>query len=175
MSRKPITYLTREQADSVEQKVATTDFEIAVFLALHLGLRRKEITSLRWADYDHDSGVVIISSENDYRVIELTAKQAVYLTACQQRRKPPVTGYVCTDEKGCRIPPDRLTRAIRGICGMCGIPCAGLKELRHTAIVNKIIEGMSMVDLQEWAGYSEYTAAFLIYADVRKKMKRIKV
>lgn len=169
--RGTVHYLTEEEAERIEAAAQGKPCKVGVMLALHYGLRLSDITHLRWEDIDTQQRTMCIDNGKGYRVLRLTVEDAAYLHGLETHRNGLVSPFVWVDVPGVPAAPYGVTRAIRRHCAACGVPGVGLRELRHTAIVRKLREGMRMDVLQEWAGYSEYSAAFLIYADVIRQIR----
>lgn len=169
--RGKVRYLTEEEATRIEMEARDKPCKVGIILALHYGLRLSDIIHLRWTDIDMQQRTICIDNGKGYRMLTVTAEDMTYLHGLERHRNGLVSAYVWEDIPGVPAAPYGVTRAIRRHCAACGVPGVGLRELRHTAIVRKLREGMRMSALQEWAGYSEYNAAFLIYADVIRQMR----
>lgn len=173
--RKKARYLTAEEVERIETASQGQPCRVGIILALHYGLRLSDITRLRWSDVNMGASVICVDNGKCYRELSLSVEDAAYLQTLYSGKSSFVSPFVWEDVPGQPAASYTVTRAIKRHCAACGVPGVGLKELRHTAIVRKMQEGMRMSDLQEWAGYTEYNAAFLIYADIIRQMKCNKV
>lgn len=175
MCRTAVHYLTEEQATRIEAGARGKSCRVGIILALHYGLRLSEIIYLRWTDVDMKARRMCVDNGKVCREIVLSVEDTAYLYSLYSSRNSLVSPFVWESVTDVPAAPYTVTRAIRRHCAACGVPDAGLRELRHTAIVRKLHEGIRMDALQEWAGYTEYSAAFLIYADVIRQMRCNKV
>ncbi len=173
--RNVVHYLTEEQATRIEAGAREKPYRLGIILALHYGLRLSEIIRLRWSDVEIKARKMCIDNGKVCREIVLSVEDTAYLYSLYTSRNSLVSPFVWESVTDVPAAPYAVTRAVRGLCATCGVPDAGLRELRHTAIVRKLHEGIRMDALQEWAGYTEYSAAFLIYADVIRQMRCNKV
>lgn len=153
------------------------------------GLRRGEITALRWSDLDLDAGtltvheqVVVVDgqdivgppkSASSRRTIALD-KITTRLFTCLwrgHRRRVTATGrnhdgYVFVDAKGQRLRPDYLTRRLATLIATCELPPIRLHDLRHGAASLALAAGTDLKIVQEMLGHASIVTTADIYTSV---------
>ena len=139
-------------------RINDSRIEAAVLLALYCGARRGEIMKIRQSDIDIIFHAVNIAGRTVYITHEqserlLRAIQALHDGFSFDIDIPIYSGYNAR----------YLSAIVRHWCACYGLEGVGLREMRHTAVIHWMEQGASMEQIQEWAGYSDYTTAFHIY------------
>ena len=144
--------LTVSEAQRLLQVAKDTDFEVAIHLAIHTGLRRSELCGLVWSDVDLKARTLtvvrtMVSLKGDPAHISepksRTSRRVVAFwdeTATLLQERWDVLGktasalqtQVCARRDGARMVPDLLSKGYQAIAESCGITGVRLHDLRHT-------------------------------------------
>jgi integrase len=147
------------------------------------GLRRGEVTALRWADYDRKAKVLTIranrvlvageiiekapKSRNSVRVLPL---DDAVVSALDELRKAQMaegaaaapayeaSGYVVTDELGRPVHPEWYSDEFHRLAKRAGVRRIRLHESRHTALSLMEKAGVPVSIIAAWAGH--YSGSF---------------
>jgi integrase len=172
--------------DELRQFLAVADADrlaAAWRLALY-GLRRGEVTALRWEDIDLDAGTVTVGrsrvvlsgagaqevivkppkSERGYRTLPLDDVLTAALRALHKRQAAErlasgqayqPSGYVVTDELGAAVNPEWFSDEFHRVAATAGVPRIRLHDGRHT--VNSLLAaaGVPPHIRAAWCGHSE--------------------
>ncbi|MEV6843591.1 site-specific integrase [Actinoplanes sp. NPDC051411] len=153
------------------------------------GLRRGEVTALRWSDLDLDEGtltvheqVVVVdgqdivgppksaSSRRTIALDKITTRVLTRLWRGHQRTLAATgrnrAGYVFVDAKGQRLRPDYLTRRLATLIAECGLPPIRLHDLRHGAASLALAAGTDLKVVQEMLGHASIVTTADIYTSV---------
>ncbi len=142
---------------------AAGDRLAACWLLSLLGLRRAEVLGLRWY------GKVIEKcpkSKRGHRTLPLfpavtAALEALYKTQLAERAAASATyagdvdgGYVCADELGRPLHPERYSDEFGRLCAEAGLPKCRLHDCRHS--VNSLLEKLGVPDSvrARWFGHT---------------------
>ena len=144
-----------------------------------LGMRREEVLGLRWGDVDLDARTVTIGrarvlvygqviekepkSERGYRTLPLDAAAVAALTALQAAQMAEMeaagaayanAGYICADELGAPLHPERYSDEFKRLCREVGVPPIRLQDTRHTA--NSLMAAAGVPDhiRAAWCGHT---------------------
>ena len=95
-------YLTRDERESIQKRISTTNVQVAYFIAINTGVRVSECFALRWSDVDFQRKRIHINKQlrfedrkwcftplktkNSYRYIEVTDMFIGYLRALQEQQ-----------------------------------------------------------------------------------------
>jgi len=121
-----------------------------VLMAVHTGMRRREILSLRWADVDLRKRTITLTKtkNNERRIIPINAQLADVLRSVPLHLESP---FVFCDRDGC--PYDRIDNGFRRACQRAGIVDFRFHDLRHTFASHLIMRGANLRSLQELLGH----------------------
>ena len=175
-----------------------TDIEMVVYIAAWLGLRRGEIIGLKWNYVDFENQTISVKgtmaragktiyketakNASSLRTLPMNTELARYLydlkerqTANRKRLGKHYTDkwkdFVCVRDNGEILKLDYVTRHIPLLCEQCGLRRIGLHELRHSNVSLLLSAGVSIKEIQEWAGHSTYTTTADIYAHIQSQNK----
>ena len=174
-------------------------FHEAFLIALYTGMRRSEITGLRWEGVDFTASVVRITgtlqrvtghgllagkpkTKTSRRAIDI-GEPAVDLLhgirgkqLAQQAELGDLyqneSGYVFTDELGKPIDSDRLSREFRRIVKSAGLPPATLHSLRHCHASLMLADGASIKTIAERLGHSNPALTLGVYSHLLPGIQR---
>jgi len=160
-------------------------------LAAMSGLRRGELSGLRWADVDFDAGTLRVSATRvvvDYKVVESGPKtarsartvgldpntvSALRAHRAQQAAERLAAGelwagddHVFVDELGRPYHPQRLTQMFATRARAAGLPVIKLHALRHGHATHGIEAGVDLKIMSERLGHSSYSITADIYSHV---------
>lgn len=161
---------------------AASDRLAAAWLLSLLGLRRAEVLGLRWSGVSFTDGTLTVSSTRvlvDGKVIEKCPKsqrghrtlplfpavtaalEALYKTQLAERAAAGAAyagdvdnGYVCADELGQPLHPERYSDEFGRLCAEAGLPKCRLHDCRHS--VNSLLEKLGVPDSvrARWFGHT---------------------
>lgn len=145
---------------------------IAWMLGLLCGLRRGEISGLRWCDIDLDANVLHIRSQrvriNGVGLRDTPPKSAsgvrtlpipdILVPLLHQQKQ--LSGYVVN------LSPEALDRRHKMLCIKCGLPGLTLHGLRHTLASQGVRNGIHIKVLQCILGHADYSTTANIYTHV---------
>ena len=162
--------------------VAAGDRLAAGWLLSLLGLRRAEVLGLRWSGVSFTDGTLTVASTRvlvDGKVIEkgpksqrghrtlplfpavTAALEALYKTQMAERAAAGAAyagdvdgGYVCADELGAPLHPERYSDEFGRLCALAGLPKCRLHDCRHS--VNSLLEKLGVPDSvrARWFGHT---------------------
>ena len=74
--------------------------------------------------------------------------------------------FVCTFDNGKLISPNYLTKKFKAIIKDSNLPQVRLHDLRHSVASNLLINGFSIVEVQEWLGHSSASTTLNFYSHI---------
>lgn len=195
LARNPVEYVRRPQESRKARDTWTGD-EVRAFLAqaandrlyaawrLSLyGLRRSEVTALRWDGFDRKARTLTVArarvlvageivekvtkSVNSARVLPLDDAVVTALEALRKRQMAEgaaaapayrASGYIVADELGAPVHPEWYSDEFHRIAKRAGVRRIRLHEGRHTALSLMEKAGVPASIIAAWAGH--YSAAF---------------
>ena len=121
-----------------------------VLMAVHTGMRRREILSLRWTDADLRKRTITLTKtkNNERRTIPINTLLADALRALPRHVESP---FLFCDRDG--HPYDRIDNGFRGACKRVGIVDFRFHDLRHTFASHLIMRGANLRSVQELLGH----------------------
>lgn len=138
----------------------------AVRLALTTGLRRAEICSLRWRDWDFaQKGFMVQQSKTSSgrRWITVPGKILTEFQTLSRGQHPD--SYVFKSASGGRVPPDYMGKRIRELIERAGVKGHWTTHsLRHTHASILVENGRSLPDVARRLGHSSPRVTMDIYA-----------
>lgn len=190
IEKKKISVLKQNEQKQLEVVLleAPTDANLAVYLALHTGMRIGEICALRWSDIDlaehllYVRGTVIRNrtgqltiaspkSETSQRTIPL-ARQLAKLLAAKRKHSGSEFVFSSSREKDTFLNPRTLQYHFRSLLKRLEIPCMSFHALRHTFATRWIEFGMDVKSLSEVLGHASVQITLDIYVHSSDKLKR---
>lgn len=150
--------------------------EIALSLALYMGMRRGEICGLRWQDVDFSTGTVHICNQRQRldsgqvvdcppkslssdRVLPLPDRLLALMSAVQ---KP--AGYLVN------LLPSSLDHVHRQLVLSLGLPYIPLHGLRHSMATSCVRHGGDLPSLQRVLGHASFSVTVNRYTHPDRKM-----
>ena len=157
---------------------------MVVYLAAWLGLRRGEIIGLKWNYVDFENQTISVKgtmaraektiyketakNASSLRTLPMSTELTKYLYDLKERQKANKKrlgkhyadkwkDFVCVRDNGEILKLDYVTRHFPMLCEQCGLRRINLHELRHTNVSLLLYAGVSIKEIQEWAGHSTYT------------------
>lgn len=126
--------------------------------ALHTGMRKTEILTLRWKNVDLDNRVITIDQTNTKskktRRIPVNSKLRTLLYG--QKLKSGGSEYVFLSQNGTPYKfHDSIKNAFNGACRRAGITGFRFHDLRHTAATRMVEAGASIVAVSKILGHSD--------------------
>ena len=189
-------FYSSDELKTLLQAAKGTDIEMVVYIAAWLGLRRGEILGLKWDCVDFENQTISVigtmalvdgktvykesaKTASSLRTLPMSNELAKYLYDLKERqtanhkqyRTDKWKDFVCVRDNGELLNLDYVTRRFPKLCKQCGLRKIGLHELRHTNISLLISAGVSMKEVQEWAGHSSYITTADIYAHIPAQNK----
>jgi integrase len=186
VKRKPGRTLTPDEVRALRQACSSHPYGLAIELAL-MGLRRSEISGLRWDDFDELAGTLIVRRQVQYIdkqwvEIETKADSDRMLTlgpkltaALRQQRWDQAekrdamgwaeSGYIFVSHRnGGVCPTDTIYKSFKVIAETAGITTARLHDCRHTAATKLLSEGEDIATVAEVLGHASPQVTALVYA-----------
>lgn len=179
---------TREQLNTLLEKVRDTKIELPIFLAGYLGLRREEIVGMKWKCIDLEQRVIYINEVRvsaGKKVITKTPKtdksqRSLYITdelykiliknkVLQDEYKEMLgneyvnTGYLYAHNNGKPYKVNYITDQFKGFLEKHGLPRIRLHDLRHTFASILYDEGVDLKAISEALGHSDLGTTNKIY------------
>lgn len=191
-------FYSPEELKILLQAAKGTDIEMVVYIAAWLGLRRGEIIGLKWNYVDFENRTISIKgtmakakktiyketakNTSSLRTLPMSEELTKYLYDLKERQiankkrlgKHYIDkwkDFVCVRENGDILKLDYVTRHFPMLCEQCGLRRINLHELRHTNISLLLSAGVSIKEIQEWAGHSTYTTTADVYAHIQSQNK----
>jgi integrase len=170
--------------DQVRQflTAAAADRLAAAWLLSLLGLRRGEVCGLKWSDVSLGEGTITIARSRvlvNARVIEKSTKsdrgnrtlplfqpvtaalEALYARQAAEKDAAGAAyvtdvddGYICADEIGGPLNPERYSDEFGRLCSVAGLPKCRLHDCRHST--NSLLEHLGVPDSLRaaWFGHT---------------------
>jgi integrase len=161
------------ELEEIERLVSACEGNIAaiVTLALHTGMRRGEILSLKWRDVDFNHRLITLLRTKNGEKREIHMNDIVYDTLLAHPRNKR-SQYVFSYKNGKQI------RDIRGsfeqALKRAGITDFRFHDLRHTFASHLVMAGIDLTTVQELMGHKSYLMT-LRYAHLSPRHKKAAV
>ena len=97
-------------------------------------------------------------------LIETKKKQEENRKKCRRSYCKDYADYICVDETGMLLKPDYLTQHLQIIIQKNGLKKIRFHDLRHSCASLLISNGVSLKEIQEWLGHSDYGTTANIYS-----------
>ncbi len=98
------------------------------------------------------------------KLLKLQATQAEYQRVCGNCYDKRYLGYICVDEMGTLLSPDYLSAAFPKLLAKHGLRRIRFHDLRHSCASLLLANGVSMKQIQEWLGHSDFSTTANVYA-----------
>lgn len=186
--RSPL-YLSLEEIDRLLEACKGSHIYPIIMTAIHTGLRKSELLTLRWSDIDFDQGMITVQPKKDWHTKNYKPRTAfmtpaLHETLLEHQRQQTELGvkseYVFTYQ-GKRIKhgiDDSLATAVK----KAGLEKGGSKKvtlhvLRHTFASQLALAGVPLRDIQELMGHQSFQTtlqyAHLSEEHVKKQVLRL--
>ncbi len=197
-------FYSTEEVNKLIEISKGTKLELPILFACFYGLRRSECVGLRWSAFDFENNTFIIHHNVVSAMVngkkKLIAKDNLKTAASartlpldlgikkrlmeikenqNQRKDKEWQEYIMLDESGAIIKPDYITYAFRKLLINNNMRMIRFHDLRHTCaslLLNNGKGNITMKDIQEWLGHSDYKTTANIYAhlDLSSKLQSLK-
>ena len=188
------TYDMPQTVDALKE-MRQTRFLIAYLLAAMCGLRRGEISALRWKNVDLDAGALRvvqtarqIGTKVDYKPVKNTKGRPVALSpimvyelrAHRARQteellrlgiKSTGDSFVFAQPEGTPIKPGSITNEWKRLVGKHALPGIRFHDLRHTHATAMLASGIHPKIAQERLGHSTIAITMDLYSHVMPNMQ----
>ena len=104
-------------------------------------------------------------------LLNLQEKQTEYKRLCGNCYNYDYDGYIFVDEMGNLIKPNFITQNFKIILRNNNLRDIRFHDLRHTCASILINKGLSLKEIQEWLGHSNFATTANIYAHLEKNSK----
>lgn len=174
-------------------------FHDAFLLALYTGMRRSEITGLRWEGVDFSANTLRITgtlqrvtghgllagqpkTKTSRRAVDIgqpTVELLHGIRGTQLALRADLgdlyqneAGYVFTDDLGRPIDSDRLSREFHEVVQTAGLPPATFHSLRHCHASLMLADGASIKTIAERLGHSDPALTLRVYSHLLPGIQR---
>lgn len=190
-------FYTIDQLMQLWRAAKGTMFEPAIVLASIYGLRRGEVSGLKWSRVDFESRNIRIEeamvyagskpvtkdtkTESSMRTMPMIRPVKTYLLKVleEQRQKANEmgrgwanSGYVVMDDLGEPIMPIRLSNNFKRMLAENGLPHIRFHDLRHSVATYMLSMGVPIAEISAWLGHKSVSTTADIYAHVTDDMRK---
>lgn len=126
--------------------------------ALHTGMRKNEILSLKWDNVDLENKIITLEHTNtkSKKTRRIPINSTLRRIFLEQRLKVGSSNYVFLSTKGSPYKRhDSLNQSFAGACKRANIEGLRFHDLRHTAATRMIESGASIVAVSRILGHSD--------------------
>lgn len=155
-SNKVDRVLTLEEEERLIANSAT-HLKPIILTAIHTGMRKNEILSLKWANIDLENNLITIEPTNTKtkKLKRIPINSTLRKTLIEQRPKTVFREYVFLNPEGKPYNrSDSLKRCFEGACRRANIKGLRFHDLRHTAATRMVESGASIVAVSKILGHS---------------------
>jgi integrase len=106
-------------------------------------------------------------------LMNLKAQQKENRALCKSSYNNDYLDYICVDEMGNRLKPNFITENFRLTLDNNKLRRIRFHDLRHTCASLLLANGVSMKEIQEWLGHSDFGTTANIYGhlDINAKLR----
>lgn len=148
----PERILTREEITKIFA-VCSDYFRPIVLTALHTGMRKMEILTLKWAQVDMEKRVITILFSKSGRIRKIPINAVLYNVLVGLKEKA-TTEYVFTCRRT-KLPPGEIRTAWLTAIRKSGIIHCRFHDLRHTFASYLVASGVDIVTVKELLGHAD--------------------
>mgnify|MGYP001033839419 FL=1 len=189
------------EVETLFQMVKGDPVEFPVLMAAFYGLRRSEIMGLRWQAIDFENNTItidhtvvqfrtggetkIVSKErtknkSSCRSMPLVPQYRDLLLMMKERQKScqelcgncyTQTDYIYVNDLGIPYTPNFVTQHFKIVLRKNSLREIRFHDLRHTCASLLLKNGVSMKEIQEWLGHSNFSTTANIYAHLDASSK----
>ena len=102
----------------------------------------------------------------------LKQRQEEYRAVCKDSYNTEYLEYLCVNELGNRFDPNYITDNFRRTLNKNGLRQIRFHDLRHTCASLLLAKGVSMKEIQEWLGHSNFSTTANTYAHLAIESKQ---
>lgn len=176
--------------------------EFPVLMAAFYGLRRSEVLGLQWQSIDFESNTIRIAhktvqfsfegkaqivskdrmkNKTSCRSLPLVPQFRALLLQMRERQENcrelcgnsyVDSGYVYVNDLGQQYKPNYVTQHFKILLKKHGLREIRYHDLRHTCASMLLKNGVSMKDIQEWLGHSDYSTTANTYTHLETSSKQ---
>ena len=197
---KQVDAFTKVEQKQIEDKlnISRSPKHIGILLALYLGLRLGETLALKWEDIDFTNKLITIKrsvyikdnkltystpkTKSSIRTIPLPQAEELLLKKKESIEKNKTMlgksyndkylDYVCVDNIGRLILPNRLTKNFIKILRKNNLRKIRFHDLRHSCASIMLANGVPMKQIQEWLGHADFGTTANIYSHLDYTIKQ---
>lgn len=190
-SRAPkYTYYAPQQLRILFQAVQGSMLELPVKLAAYLGLRRSEITGLRWQCVDFQEQIIVIQevrtavggqevtklpkTRSSIRKLSFGGARDLMelLQRLHAKAQPAPSAFVLLNAQGNPVSPDALSQALLNVVRKHHLPPITLHGLRHSFASVANSQGATVYDISHALGHSSIVVTSKIYIHLFQQAER---
>ena len=187
-------FYSLEEVDELFKRAKGDPVEFPILMAAFYGLRRSEIMGLRWQSIDFSGNSIMIDhtvvqfrsegqmkvipkdrtkNESSCRSLPLVPQFRELLLRMKERQNQCRklcgscyidSGYIYVNDLGIPYKPNFVTQHFKVLLKKNGLRDIRFHDLRHTCASLLLKNGVSMKEIQEWLGHSDYSTTANIYA-----------
>lgn len=176
--------------------------EFPILMAAFYGLRRSEVMGLRWQSIDFESNTISIEhktvqfcfegkvhivskdrmkNKSSFRSLPLVPQFRELLLHMRERQATcrelcgkcyVESDYIYVNDLGEQFRPNYVTQHFRLLLEKHGLRIIRYHDLRHTCASLLLKNNISMKDIQEWLGHSNYSTTANTYAHLETASKK---
>ena len=195
-------FYSLEEVDRLFNAAKGDPVEFPVLMAAFYGLRRSEVMGLRWQSIDFESNTISIdhktvqfSYEGKERIISkdrmknksscrslpLVPQYRELLLRMKERQANSrelcgncyvENDYIYVNDLGERYKPNFVTQHFKLLLKKSGLRNIRYHDLRHTCASLLLKNGVSMKEIQEWLGHSNYSTTANTYTHLETSSKQ---
>ena len=105
------------------------------------------------------------------KLLAVKETQAEYRRVCGRSYDKRYLDYICVNEMGTLIKPDYVTETFPKILKRNGLRRIRFHDLRHSCASLLLSNGVSMKQIQEWLGHSDFSTTANVYAHLEFNSK----
>jgi site-specific recombinase xerD len=175
--------------------------EFPILMAAFYGLRRSEIVGLKWKSVDFENNIItinhtVLQAKCDGELKLLYKDRTKNMSSCrsmplvpqyrelllklkeQQKQNRKLCGnsyidsdYICVNPMGGLYTPNYITQHFSLLLKKHNLRHIRFHDLRHTCASLLLKNGISMREIQEWLGHSNFTTTAGTYAHLETSAK----
>lgn len=170
--------LTEEQIGMLLKSIVGDRAEIAILLALWLGLRRSEIIALKWDDIDFKKQTIrvdeamVLNKDNEYVVKGTKTYSSARLMYAPKYIMDKLVNAPHESEYVVNMHPTSILYRLRFHCQTLGIPYVRLHDLRHTMASVGLSLNIADKYMMERGGWSNVQTMKKIYQHTQESGRK---
>ncbi|MCM1009129.1 MAG: site-specific integrase [Muribaculaceae bacterium] len=187
-----MSYYDKNEMKKLFEVIKGHSLEVPFMLAAYYGFRRSEVLGLRWSavDFEHklitvNHKLIVLEKEMYFsdelktntsnRTLPLIPVIEELLLKHKKKIEENKTfygntydtrylEYICVEENGQIVYPDHMTKMFAKLLKDNGLKHIRLHDLRHSCASNMLASGVSMKEIQEWLGHSNFSTTADVYS-----------